>query len=120
MGMQERFPDTVNLLLSRGADPEISDDYGSTPVEYAAALGPEKTRRGQIVGSFFRYGFGVKRIVMAQETSEISKGGPADPPCHRFTDPVLRGHSNLRTPAVASRILSYTPLRGKLPKGFDE
>jgi ankyrin repeat protein len=71
-------PNTVNLLLSRGADPEISDDYGSTPVEYAAALGPEKTRRGQIVGSFFRYGFGVKRIVMAPETSENSKGGPAD------------------------------------------
>jgi hypothetical protein len=57
--MQERLLNAVKPSPVEGADPRYSDDYGSTPVEYAAALGPDKTRRGQIVGRFFRYGVGV-------------------------------------------------------------
>ncbi len=63
--------ETVTLLLSKGADPHIPDDHGSTAVEYAAVLGADKTQRGQIVGVFFQYGFGVKRLLPGPEPSGL-------------------------------------------------
>jgi hypothetical protein len=56
--------------LSKGADPEIADEYGSVAVDYAAALSTEKTQRGQIVGTFFRYGHGVRRLILSHDVGK--------------------------------------------------
>jgi len=50
--------ETVKLLLSKGADPEIRDSYGCMAIDYAATLSDDKTERGQILGTFFLYGYG--------------------------------------------------------------
>lgn len=70
--------ETVKLLLSKGADPEIRDKYGCIAVEYAAALSDDKTERGQIVGTFFLYGYGVKELIMHPEPDRVPDNKPAD------------------------------------------
>ncbi len=70
--------ETVKLLLSRGADPEIRDKYGCIAVDYAAALSDDKTERGQIVGTFFLYGYGVKELIMHPGPDRVLDRKPAD------------------------------------------